>query len=196
MRIGIFGGSFSPMHIGHAVLATYLSHCGLIDRLWLMVSRQNPLKKLDSGDDARHRLAMARLVAQECENVEASDFEFGLPLPSYSYRTLSSLKEAYPEHEFLLIIGSDNWQLFDKWASHDRLLDEFRILVYPRPGYDVRQEDMPAGVILLADCPKVEMSSTFIRETIGRGGDIHFYVPQAVEKYIKDNGLYREVDRE
>lgn len=189
MRIGVFGGSFDPVHVGHAVMATYMSQTGLIDRLWLMVSPLNPLKEGRKITDSSHRVAMTRLVANEIDNVECSDFELGLPLPSYTYRTLCALRERYPEDEFVAVIGSDNWELFDKWKDHDKIISEFGVIVYPRPGYP-RPAALPANVEWVDNPPEVMISSTFVRGEIEKGKNIRHYVTDGVLKYIKENNLY------
>lgn len=190
MRIGIFGGSFDPIHIGHAILAEQLSHSGLLDEVWLMVSPRNPLKsEKESGASDIHRYRMAKLVAYRCERVIASDYEFQFPLPTYTYRTLCQLRRDYPGHEFKVIIGSDNWQLFDKWVNHDEILREFGVVVYPRPGYELPEEDS-GSVTVAKECPQVLMSSTFVRESIAEGKSVRFLVTEEVEEYIKENGLY------
>ena len=118
MKIGVLGGSFNPIHIGHAILANYITQCTDIEQLWLMVSPQNPLKsELPQSYDV-HRLAMTELVASKCDNVITSGFEFTLPKPSYTVDTLKALREKFPQHEFVLVIGADNWQNFEKWKRN------------------------------------------------------------------------------
>ena len=132
MRIGIFGGSFNPIHLGHTTLAAYICEQGLVDEVWLMVSPQNPLKRDLTLLDENERLAMARLAVAPYPMLRACDFEFGLPRPSYTYHTLLALRAAYPEHEFSLIIGEDNWQCFDRWYRGEDIARETPIIVYPR----------------------------------------------------------------
>ena len=131
-RIGIFGGSFNPIHLGHTALAAYICEQGLVDEVWLMVSPQNPLKRDLTLLDENERLAMARLAVAPYPMLKASDFEFNLPRPSYTYHTLQALRAAYPEHEFSLIIGEDNWQCFDRWYRGEDIARETPIIVYPR----------------------------------------------------------------
>ncbi|MDE6339986.1 MAG: nicotinate-nicotinamide nucleotide adenylyltransferase, partial [Muribaculaceae bacterium] len=122
MNIGIFGGSFDPIHTGHAIIANYASQWEALDEVWLMVSPQNPLKEDNTLSSEDMRCEMAEIVAKDCANVRVSRFEQKLPKPSYSYRTLSLLREKYPEHTFTLIIGSDNWQEFPRWRANDRII--------------------------------------------------------------------------
>ena len=131
-RIGIFGGSFNPIHLGHTALAAYICEQGLVDEVWLMVSPQNPLKRNLALLDEQERLAMARLAVAPYSMLQACDFEFTLPRPSYTYHTLQALRAAYPDCEFSLIIGEDNWQCFDRWYRGEDIARETPIIVYPR----------------------------------------------------------------
>ena len=190
MRIGVYGGSFDPIHTGHAMLANYISQSGIVDEVWLMVSRLNPLKKGMYPASDEHRLNMALLAAAGCKGVKASDFEFSLPLPSYTYTTLCRLRESYPEHTFSLIIGSDNWHEMKRWRDPEKIISEFGIIIYPRPGYDV-DEPLPEGVSLLPGVPTVEISSTLIRGMVNEGKNINYFVPLSVGEYITEHNLYK-----
>lgn len=190
MKIGIYSGSFDPIHTGHEMVANYCSQWGGVDEVWLMVSRLNPLKEGLTPAPDFHRLKMATLVAERCEHVIASDFEMHLPLPSYSYVTLCRLRETYPEHEFTLIIGSDNWVNFGRWRDAHKIIKEFGLIVYPRPGYEFPWQP-PKGVIVLGKSPTAQVSSSFIREAVASGANINGFVPAHVADYIKANGLYK-----
>lgn len=191
MKIGIYSGSFDPIHTGHAMVANYVAQWGGVDEVWLMVSRQNPLKEGRHPLDDHHRLAMARLVAGECDCVKASDFEMHLPLPSYTYVTLTKLREAYPEHDFTLIVGSDNWVDFGRWRDADKIIKEFGLLIYPRPGYEV--PNLPhEGVRVLGNGPTSFISSTFVREALRNGRNVKFFVPLNVAAYINHHNLYTD----
>ena len=133
-RIGIFGGSFNPVHLGHTALAAYICEQGMVDEVWMMVSPQNPFKQNLALLDEQHRLAMLRLAVEPYPMLQACDFECHLPRPSYTYHTLQALRAAYPEHEFSLVIGEDNWASFDRWYRGDDILRETPIIVYPREG--------------------------------------------------------------
>lgn len=190
MEIGIFSGSFDPIHTGHAIVANYLAqYCGL-DEVWLMPSPLNPLKQdTRPPADSRHRLEMCRIIADKCGGVRVSDFEMSLPLPSYSWRTLTMLRDAMPEHRFHLVIGSDNWLEFDRWKNHRDIIRNFPVMIYPRPGHEVTGT-LPEGVTLLRDAPQAVMSSTFIRSAIAEGKNLSFFLDDAVAGYIKTHGLY------
>ncbi|MCH5226711.1 MAG: nicotinate (nicotinamide) nucleotide adenylyltransferase [Muribaculaceae bacterium] len=189
MTIGIYGGSFDPIHTGHAMVANFVSQCNVVDEVWIMVSRQNPLKPhaTIAGDLAR--LEMAELVAQNCKNVKVSDIEIRRPLPSFTYDTLCELKKLNPEKDFKLIIGSDSLANFDKWKKYDLILENFGVIVYPRPGF-LLPETEPEGMTFLNGAPEFSISSSLIREYIASGWDINFFVPLAVSSYIKKHRLY------
>ncbi|MBE6309583.1 MAG: nicotinate-nucleotide adenylyltransferase [Bacteroidales bacterium] len=192
MKVGILGGSFNPIHIGHAILANYITQYTDIEQLWLMVSPQNPLKSEMPQSYDVHRLAMAELVASKCENVITSGFEFTLPKPSYTVDTLKALREKFPQHEFVLVIGADNWQNFDKWKDWQEILDKHNVMVYPRMGYEiVISEDLCERVIKI-DSPIIEISSTYIREQLENGKNMSFFLPKDVYCYIIKNDLYKK----
>lgn len=190
MKIGIFSGSFDPIHIGHAILANYVLQWADLDEVWMMVSRRNPLKNNTVASD-KERLDMVRIVSEECSGLKASDFEFSLPTPSFTYNTLSELRTRYPDYSFYLIIGSDNFVIFDKWKDYHKILEEFKIIVYPRPGYSVDESKVSKNVIVLKDAPQLIMSSTFIREALKKGKRLNFFLPEKVSNYIDNKKLYR-----
>ena len=136
-KVGLFGGSFDPVHRGHLALAQYLLECGAVEEVWLMVSPLNPLKSGAQLSPDAERLEMARLAAADVPGVVVSDFELHLPRPSYTWRTLRTLREAHPDIEFSLIVGADNWLVFDRWQHPEEILAHHRLLVYPRPGCEV-----------------------------------------------------------
>lgn len=192
MRIGIFGGSFDPIHSGHAIIAQHIIGSGAIDRLWLMVSPLNPLKegrpRLVSDAD---RLRMVEMVSRPMQGVETTAFEFTLPRPSYTIDTLNALQAKFPDDEFYLIIGADNWEVFDKWRNSDEILAKYHVLVYPRLGHKV---NIPAELgerVQLVDAPIIELSSTEIRNRLAHGKSVRYYVPDEVFNYIRHHNLYR-----
>ncbi|WP_294631458.1 nicotinate (nicotinamide) nucleotide adenylyltransferase [uncultured Bacteroides sp.] len=185
LRVGIFSGSFNPIHIGHLALANYLCEYEGLDEIWFMVSPQNPLKQQAELWSDELRLRLAETATGDYPRFRASDFEFHLPRPSYSVHTLEKLREAYPEHEFHFIIGSDNWANFDRWYQSERIIRENPILVYPRPGFPIDEETLPETVRLVHS-PMFEISSTFIREALEAGKDIRYFLHPKVWEAIKE----------
>ena len=191
MRIGIFGGSFNPIHTGHTRLGQWLVRKNYVDELWFMVSPLNPLKQnstelLPDG----LRLQLAQLAVEGKAGLRVSDFEMHLPRPSYMVHTLAQLRQAYPQHEFLLIIGADNWLRFNQWRNSEEIMLHHRLLVYPRPGYALDTASMPQGVSLVAT-PLFNISSTQIRQAISHG---HYHgrgLSPKVWKSIKQNRYYQ-----
>ena len=167
MNIGIFSGSFNPIHIGHLALANYLCEYGDLDEVWFMVTPHNPLKEENELMDDKLRLKLVQLATEGYPKFRASDFESHLPRPSYTVHTLDALKQTYPQHVFHLIIGSDNWRIFSRWYESERILAENRILVYPRPGYPVETASLSQNVRTVSS-PVFEISSTFYSSGNGR----------------------------
>lgn len=190
MNIGIFGGSFNPIHIGHCILANYISHLPNIDEVWLSVSPQNPLKENSDKSYDTHRLEMARLAVQNCPRIKICDIEFQLPTPSYTIQTLNRLEKEYFDHRFKLIIGADNWLNFHKWKDYEEIIQRFGIIVYPRPGCHTKPIDSPN--VQLVSAPQIEISSSYIRDGIKSGMDMTFFIPDNVYHYIQANNLYKK----
>ena len=187
MKIGIFGGSFDPIHTGHAIIAHHIISNGIVDRLWMMVSPLNPLK-LDKKRQVADtdRLRMVEMV----EHVEPSAFEFTMPKPSYTIDTLNALQTKFPDDEFYLVIGGDNWEVFDKWRNSEEILAKYHLLIYPRLGYEVTIPEELKGRVTLIDAPIIELSSTQIRERLAKGQSVRYYVPDEVLEFIERNHLY------
>lgn len=193
MRIGIFGGSFDPIHIGHAIIAQHIISCGAVDRLWFMVSPVNPLKvgKMRQVADT-DRLRMVEMVSHPMDGVETSAFEFTMPRPSYTIDTLNALQAKFPDDDFYLVIGGDNWEVFSKWRNSDEILAKYHLLVYPRLGYQVNIPDELKERVKLVDAPIIELSSTEIRERLAKGQSVRYYVPDEVLGYIERHDLYSD----
>lgn len=191
MKIGILGGSFNPVHTGHLMVANYCAQFCSLDEVWLMVSPCNPLKVDQALMPQEDRLEMCRIAAEVCPNVKASDFEFSLPLPSYTRKTLTELREKFPDDEFTLIIGADNWLCFDKWRDSQLILRDFDVLIYPRPGYPLEDSQLPPRVRMVTDpdAPLALISSTFVRKTLKEGRSVAWFIPPQVEKYIRTKKL-------
>lgn len=184
IRTGIFGGSFNPIHIGHLALANYLCEYTDLDEVWFVVSPQNPFKA-NSSDlwDDDLRLELARLAVEDYPKFRACDIEFHLPRPSYMVNTLEALQANHPDREFVLVIGADNWISFPRWKDADKICSRHRLMVYPRPGCEIDASTLPEGVQLV-HTPLLEVSSTFIRESLKQGKDVRYFVHPKVWKKI------------
>ncbi|MDR3251344.1 MAG: nicotinate-nucleotide adenylyltransferase [Tannerella sp.] len=182
MVTGIFSGSFNPIHIGHLALANWICEFCDIDELWFLVSPQNPLKKGMEMMDERKRLEMVKAVIAGYPRFKASDFEFSLPRPSYTINTLRALHKAYPDRDFRLIMGADNWSTMTQWKDYEKLVDEFSIIVYPRKDCEII---IPDGYpnIKKVEAPLLEVSSTFIRRSVEEGKDVRFFLPEAIRNF-------------
>lgn len=191
MNIGIFSGSFNPIHIGHLILANYIVEFTDIDEVWFLVSPRNPLKQQSELLDEGRRLEMVELALEEYPKMKASDFEFSLPRPSYTVHTLDRLKEAYPQHAFNLIIGSDNWFVFENWKNYEQIIENYAIKIYPRLGHRISIQPRQRKSVEALDAPVIEISSTFIRESIAEGKDIKAFLPEGIYEYINNNDLYK-----
>lgn len=192
MKVGIFSGSFNPIHMGHLMLASYYVEYGNFDEVWLLVSPHNPLRKRVSPHDDLHRCNMVKLAVENVPHLHFCDIEFTLPQPSYTINTLDALRERYPQHEFTLIIGADNWLIFDRWYQHERIIGDYHVCIYPREGYDIDVALLPQRVSFVP-APKVEISSTWVREGVVAGRDMSAFLPYGVYNYIKDNNLYQQL---
>ncbi|MBB4036322.1 nicotinate-nucleotide adenylyltransferase [Dysgonomonas hofstadii] len=190
MNIGVFSGSFNPIHIGHLILANYITEYTDIDEVWFLVSPQSPLKSKSKLSDEAIRLKMVELALTEYPKLKASSFEFSLPKPSYTINTLDALKKEYPEHSFTLIIGADNWSIFENWKEHDVILEKYPIMVYPRLGYRIAISNKLKGRVEAVETPIIEISSTFIREGILENKNVKAFLPDGVYEYILENKLY------
>ncbi len=166
-KIGIYGGSFNPVHFGHVGLAKWVIEHTDLDELWLLVSPNNPLKPAGMLAPQEERLAAVREAVKDIKGLVASDFEFSLPRPSYTANTLRALQKAYPQHEFTLVIGEDNLAIFDQWRESQFILENFRVFVYPRKGTITNHPSPIANaknIIFLANAPLFNISSTEIRK--------------------------------
>jgi nicotinate-nucleotide adenylyltransferase len=190
MQIGLFPGSFNPIHLGHLIIAQYFLNEYPIDQIWFIISPQNPLKKRSGLAEFHHRLRMVELSLGSNSQMVASGIESQLPLPSYTIHTLDHLKSHYPEHDFSLILGMDNYEQFNLWKSHDRIIQENKIFLYPRKGSLVPVSPSPHFIITQA--PEIEISSTRIRKILLENKNIQFLVAEPVLKYIQEHHLYQK----
>lgn len=187
-RTALFGGSFDPIHLGHVSLGRAVLENGLADEVWFLVTPQNPHKQAMSLTDESERLRMAELALAGEAGLSASDFEFTLPRPSYTINTLDALEKAFPDRNFMLLMGADNWRKIDKWYKSDEILARFGVVVYPRGDEQVPQ--LPANVKWLSS-KLYDISSTEIREALACGDDMSQWLHPDVCAYIKDKGLYK-----
>lgn len=190
MNIGIYGGSFNPLHNGHIALAeAFLDQAGL-DEVWFVVSPQNPFKVNDRLLDDKARLEMTATAIGNKPGMKASDVEFHLPKPSYMWNTLQHLSSVHPDDSFTLLIGGDNWTSFGRWYHAADILSHYRVAVYPRQGDNFNAADMPPNVQLL-HTRLLNISSTALRKMIKKGENIDEFVPFEVSKLIRERGYYR-----
>lgn len=186
---GIFGGSFNPIHNGHIGLALRLLEQCHLDEIWFVVSPQNPLKTRGSllDDDTRLRLVRAALASHP--RLKACDYEYHLPVPSYTYDTLMAMQGDFPDRRFLLLMGADNWHNFHRWYRHDDIIRRFHIIIYPREGTEINGDTLPPNAHIV-ETPLYNISSTMIRQRILRGESVSGLLPECVEKIITDEALY------
>ncbi len=189
-QIGLFFGSFNPIHVGHLIIGNYMANYTELDEVWFVVSPQNPFKEKKSLANMYDRLEMANLAISDADRLRTSDIEFSLPQPSYTIDTLTYLQERYPEYQFALIMGGDNLAGLKKWKNADIILRDYRIFVYPRPGYPVDSELVNHPSVTITETPNMELSSTTIRKAVKSGKSIQFQTPDAVIDFIDKKGLY------
>jgi nicotinate-nucleotide adenylyltransferase len=190
MHIGLFGGSFNPIHNAHIALAKTICKEAKLDEVWFMVSPQNPLKQAQDLLGENERYEMVKLALESEEKVlKASNYEFHLERPSYTWKTLRALKKDFPQHEFSLIIGGDNWVRFPRWAHSEEILANHNIYIYPREDSDINEALLPENVHLV-HTPKINITSTMLREMVKNGNDISEYVPEVVAKTIAEKKYY------
>src|SRR6187549_2233736 len=191
-RIGLFFGSFNPIHTGHLVIAEYMATRTDLQQVWFVVSPHNPLKLRSTLANDFDRLHMVQLAIEDNPRLKASNIEFALPKPSYTIDTMVYLHEKYPQHEFSLIMGSDNLESLHKWKNYELLLERYPIHLYQREGALVDSASGPKGDIRYYDVPLMKISSTYIRESIAAGHSIRYMVPDNVYQFLDGSRLYRQ----
>ena len=191
MKIGLYFGSFNPIHTGHLIIANFIVNNSDVEQVWLVVSPQNPFKTSTVLLNEYERLYLVRLAVEDEPQLRVSDVEFKLPKPSYTIDTLVYLEEKYPQHEFSIIMGSDSFENLDKWKNADVLKKKYPIIVYQRPGHlvdlNVSREHKP----LVLQAPLLEISATMIRKNISQGKSIRYLVPEKVREEIEKGGYYK-----
>ena len=191
MKIGLFFGSFNPVHIGHLIIANYMATNTDLDLVWMVISPQNPLKEKKSLARDYDRLHLVRLAIGDNPNIKASDFEFSLDKPSYTIDTLTYMREAYPQHEFVLIMGGDNLATLHKWKNYEMILKHYQIYVYRRPGYELGDLQDHKNVKLF-EAPLMQISASYIRKQIKAGKSVKYLVTDEVNDYLLTSNLYKK----
>lgn len=202
MKIGLYFGTFNPVHVGHLVIANFMATNSELDQVWLVVSPQNPLKKSSNLLEDYHRLALVQEGIKDNQKLRASDIEFKLPIPSYTATTLAYLNEKYPKNEFSLIMGEDNLRTFHKWKNHETILENHEIYVYPRVHTVQELREMSTdtqgngfaehkNVHICNDVPVMKISSSFIRNHIKEGKDVQYLLTEPVHKYLVEMNFYQ-----
>ena len=189
MRIGLFFGTFNPIHVGHMVIAGYMTEFTDLEEVWFVVSPQNPLKKEQTLLEENLRLNLVKLAAGNNPKLNLSDVEFSLPKPSYTFDTLIHLSEKFSEHKFVLIVGTDNLAAFNKWKNHEQILEKYFLYVYPRAGFSGGKLASHPNV-KITNAPVMEISSSFIREAIKNKKDVRYMLTESVYHCIEENHYY------
>ncbi len=204
MKIGLYFGTFNPIHVGHLVIANYMAEFTELDQVWLVVTPHNPLKDKSTLLNDRHRFALVQEAIDDNPKLKVTDVEFNLPKPSYTITTLTYLNEKYPQHEFSLIMGEDNLRTFHKWFNHEVILKKHKMFVYPRVLTMQEEQEVHSisrdflnnyrtheNVIICEDAPVMKVSSSFIREAIKQGKDVRYLLTEPVYKYIDEMNFYK-----
>lgn len=190
MHIGLFFGSFNPIHVGHLFIANHMANNTVLDEVWFVVSPQNPFKERKTLLSEYDRLHLVNLAIEDNDKLRSSNIEFSLPKPSYTIDTLVFLEEKYPEHDFALIMGADNLPTLPKWKNGDQLMERYPIYVFRRPGTVIEEKHLNAK-ITVQETPQIYLSASYIREQIKNSKTIKYLVPKAVEEYIEKSTLYK-----
>jgi nicotinate-nucleotide adenylyltransferase len=198
-QIGLYFGTFNPIHVGHLIIANHMVQYADLDQVWFVVSPQNPLKQKASILADYHRLALVRIAVEDNNKLQASNIEFDLPKPSYTIHTLVSLKEKHPDFEFTLIMGEDNLNTFSKWKNYEQILEDYAVLVYPRVEIDEnlsvisesRSPFLDHSKVKMVDAPLMKISASFIRKAVSEGKDVRYLLTEKVMHYVDEMNFYR-----
>ena len=195
-KIGLFFGSFNPIHIGHLIIANHIAESNLVNEVWFVVSPQNPFKEKNSLLEDYHRLALVNEAVEHEENLKSCDIEFTMPKPSYTSDTLAFLMDKYPKYEFSLIMGEDNIKSFHKWKNYEVILKNHSVIIYPRLGIDDSKNAKPEilshkNVSVLEDIPVMKISASYIRKRIKEGKSITYLLTDKVARYVDEMNFYR-----
>ncbi|MCB9360564.1 MAG: nicotinate-nucleotide adenylyltransferase [Flavobacteriales bacterium] len=203
MKIGLYFGTYNPIHVGHLIIANYMADYTNLDQVWLVVTPQNPLKKKKTLLEDYHRLAMVEIAIEDNEKLTASNIEFKLPQPSYTSNTLAYLKEKHPKHEFSLIMGEDNLRTLHKWRNYEEILNNHPIYVYPRALTEQERNELKEETktennlaqhknIIVCDAPVMKVSASFIRTAIKEKKDVRYLLTEPVFKYVTEMNFYKK----
>ncbi len=192
LKVGLYFGSYNPIHIGHLAIANYMVEFTDIDQLWFVVSPQNPFKKKENLLADYHRLELVNRAIENDDRFRASNIEFNLPKPSYTIDTLTYLHERHPNYSFSILMGSDNLESFHKWKNSEIIIENYGVIVYPRPGFDLSKVPHLKNITVAKDAPLMEISSSFIRDAIKEGKDIRHFMPQKAWDYLDEMNFYRK----
>ena len=192
MKIGLYFGTFNPIHVGHLIIANHMAEHSDLEQIWMVVTPHNPLKQKNTLLDDYQRLHLVRLATEDYSKIKPSDIEFKLPQPNYTVNTLAHLMEKYPQHEFSLIMGEDNFKSLHKWKNYEYILQHHDIYIYPRVSDEAENPTLKNHPnVHWIDAPIVEISSTFIRENIKNKKNIRPLLPHNVWEYVDHNNFYR-----
>jgi len=203
MNIGLYFGTFNPIHVGHMVIANHMANYTELDQVWIVVSPQNPLKKKKSLLDDYHRLAIVQIAVEDNDNLKVSDIEFKLPQPSYTSNTLVYIQEKYPQHSFSLIMGEDNLRTFHKWKNYEDIISNHKLYIYPRVLTELEETDTNKlshsgnnlknnPNVIFCDAPVMKISASFIRTAIKENKNVKYLLTEPVHKYISEMNFYRK----
>jgi nicotinate-nucleotide adenylyltransferase len=190
MKIGLYFGSFNPIHNGHLIIAQHFLEETDLEKIWFVVSPQNPFKQNHSLLNEYHRLFLVQKAIEGESNMKAVDIEFSLPKPSYTIDTMTYLEEKYPEHQFCIIMGSDSFQNLEKWKSGSLIMTRYPIYIYVRSGFEVDQQKITENIVVLK-APLLDISASLIRKKIGEGKSVRYLIPDAVNEEIVNAGYYK-----
>jgi len=193
MKIGLYFGTFNPIHVGHLIIANHIAEYSGLDQVWMVVTPHNPLKKKDTLLDDYQRLHLVFLATEDYPKIKPSDIEFKLSQPNYTVNTLAHLQDKYPQYEFALIIGEDNLKTFNKWKNYETILQNHELYVYPRISSEIENLELKNHPkVHIIEAPVVEISSTFIRENIKNKKNVRPLLPSKVWEYIDHNNFYKK----
>ncbi|MBL0180884.1 MAG: nicotinate-nucleotide adenylyltransferase [Chitinophagaceae bacterium] len=190
MKVGLYFGSFNPIHVGHLIIASHLANETDLNQVWFVVSPQNPFKQSATLLNGNHRLHLIKSAIDGENKLRASNIEFSLPKPSYTCDTLAYLAEKFPGYEFCLLLGSDSFQNLNKWKNYQGIVKNHSIYIYKRPGFEITE--LYGAKVKILEAPLLEISSTYIRNLIKNKKSIRFLVPDSVKEEIELAGYYRK----